>query len=199
MIKKYLKNESGVALVIVLSALVMLSTVVVEFAYNSHISFTMAANERDRLQSYYLARSALSFAKLQISLEKDLRQQFSKYSKYLQGVVSSDPFCKQMPFSTELFRGILGVGEEEGEEVEEGEEGGAGSLAGLGIMGGIDAADFLSFQGDFSVECDDEQGKINLNYFRDVEKYVNEYKSYFAKYEPLAKDRKVLKKISPLE
>jgi len=40
-------------------------------------------------------------------------------------------------------------------------------------MGSINAEDFLSFEGDFSVECDDEQGKINLNYFRDVEGEIN--------------------------
>ena len=173
MIKKYLKNEKGVALILVLSALVMLSTVVVEFAYNAHIAFITAANERDRLQAYYLARSAMNFAKLQISLEKALRQRFSKYSKYLQGYISSEPFCKQLPFSTTLFRGLMdmaGGEEEEGLPEELEEEGGAGGLMGLGVMGSINAEDLLSFEGDFSIECDDEQGRINLNYFRDVEK-----------------------------
>ena len=170
MMWRIIKSESGVALIMVLSAVVILSTIVVEFAYNAHISYTMAANERDRLQSYYLARSALNFAKLQISLEKDLRQRFAKYSKYLQGVVSSDPFCKQLPFSTGLFRGVMGgEGEEGGEPASES----GGGLLGLGVMGSINAEDFLSFEGDFSVECDDEQGKINLNYFRDVEGEIN--------------------------
>ena len=92
-------------MMIVLATIALLTTMVVEFAYNSHIAATMAHNNLDRLKAYYLARSGLNFARLQVKIEKDVRSQLSKYAKYLEGIVGSEPICTLMPFSTDLLRG----------------------------------------------------------------------------------------------
>ena len=79
MVKKPLKRrlgESGVALLMVLGSVAILTTMVVEFAYNSHIAYTMTRNNLDRLKAYYLARSGMGFAKLQVKIEKDIRNLF---------------------------------------------------------------------------------------------------------------------------
>lgn len=173
------KGQQGIALLMVLASIALLSAMVVEFAYNSHISYSMARNNLDRLKAYYLARSGLEFAKLQVKIEKDIRQQLSKYAKYLEGVVGSEPICQLMPFSTGLLRGFVPstAGEAEGEPggTEEGAKEGEGEgeeaemeLGFEGIMAAAAAGDFLSFEGDFSVSCNVEDSKINVNHFRNL-------------------------------
>ncbi len=166
--------EAGVALMMVLGSVALLTALVVEFAYNSHITYTMSMNNLDRLKAYYLARSAVGFAKLQVKIEKDIRKQLANYSKYLTGVIGSEPVCKIMPFSTDLLRGGLGLltgaGEENPEEggSEEKSEADTGEKQPAefeGIMAAAAAGDFLSFEGNFSVGCDVEDRKININYF----------------------------------
>ncbi len=186
--KKKNKKQAGVALMMVLSSIAMLTTLVVEFAYNSHVTSTMASNNLNRLQAHYLARSAMSFAKLQVQIEKDIRKQLKNYAKYLSGVIGSEPVCKILPFSTGLLRGGLGdiEGEADTDQVKdeleaspEGTEDSAGEGEELefeGILQAAAAGDFLSFDGDFSVNCDVEDKKINLNYFSQLnpESEVNE-------------------------
>ncbi len=180
----------------VLGSIVLLTAMVVEFAYNSHVTYTMAHNDLDRLKAYYLARSALGFAKLQVKIEKDIRKQLANYAKYLAGVVGSEPICKMMPFSTDLLRGVLGGGlmaPEEGaaDEAGAGDEGEEPSepsddMSFEGIMAAAAAGDFLEFDGNFAVSCDVEDRKMNLNFFYglaaeepvDQETRVNSYESH---------------------
>ena len=51
------RKQSGVALMLVLAALVVLTTMAAEFAYNTNVSYHLALNERDRLKAQYLAQS----------------------------------------------------------------------------------------------------------------------------------------------
>lgn len=154
---------------LVLGSLVILSTIAVEFAYNSHISYELASAERDRLQAYYLARSALNLARLELFVERQLRAQFASLLRNLGGSgVTADPLCKQIPLSTGLLKGLasgalLGTGG--GEEGEEGEEEEKKEVEGEGEMVS-GAEEFLTFGGDFEVGCDTEERKINLNVFR---------------------------------
>ncbi|MBI1908900.1 MAG: general secretion pathway protein GspK [Deltaproteobacteria bacterium] len=171
-------RESGIALMMALGAVLVLTTLAVEFAYNSHVSYSMAMNERDRLRAYYLARSAFQFAKLEISMEKEIRGKFG--SQLQQGAVSSAPVCQQFPFSTALLRGLLGgeegaeaaPQEEKKEEKEKKKAGkeepeeGVKTGGDLGFLQEGQAKEFLDFEGDFSVSCGLEESKINLNYFR---------------------------------
>lgn len=178
MISRKIK-ENGAALLMVLGAIAFLTSLIVEFAYNSHIAYAMSRNNYNRLQAYYLARSALGFAKLQIKIESEIRSQIAQYSQYLAGVIGSEPLCKLMPFATEMLRGSAGLAETENEAEglyqEEGEEAVPGESPPPGaekvdefegIMRAAAVGDFLSFEGDFSVACEVEDARFNLNYFR---------------------------------
>jgi general secretion pathway protein K len=57
-----MKNDHGVALLIVLLVTALLTALVVEFAYGTRISLRSAVNFRDSQRSYFLARSGVSFA-----------------------------------------------------------------------------------------------------------------------------------------
>lgn len=142
---------------LVLGALVVISTIVVEFAYNSHIAYEVASSERDRLEAYYLARSAFNLIRLEIKVENQIRSQFDpEVLKTLRGSgVTSDPLCKQLPLSTGLLKGISS-GALGGTPPPETQPAGEPSS---------EAKDFLDFNGDFEVTCDTEERKLNLNVF----------------------------------
>ena len=148
----------------VLSSLLIITTVAVEFAFNTHVAYELAASQRDRLKAYYLARSAVQMAKLEIKLEKDLRARFGTMLQQMPGNgVSSDPLCKQIPLSTGILKGLssgalLGEGDAEKAGLDEGKQKDLSDAA----------EDFLNFDGDFEVVCDTEERKINLNIFRNT-------------------------------
>lgn len=177
---------------IVLSAIVLLTTMTVEFAYNSNVNNHLAHNERQRLQAYYLARSAYNFMLLELKFDKVFRQivQSQNLGQYI-GENAQLPLCQQFPMSTGLIRAVFTGGGMPGEEVAGGEGGAAsedgGDKGAPADTGGEDAEkaadeiddmrkgasisqeqnaqDFLNFEGDFSGECFDEGTKINLNAF----------------------------------
>lgn len=186
---KHLRNNRGVALMMVLGSVLILSTLVVEFAYNTHVSYELAASERDRLKAYYLARSGYSLVKLELKYEKDMRARYASLLSKLQGSgVTADPLCKQIPLSTGLLKGIQSgelfgapkegeEGDKEGKDEEAkdkaAEEKKAASekavAAGKDPLADLstETREFLSFDGDFEVTCDTEERKINLNVFRE--------------------------------
>ncbi|KAB2841571.1 hypothetical protein F9K50_03695 [bacterium] len=49
------RSARGIALLMVLASLAILSSLVVEFAYNSNVTYNLALNQKDRVQAYYLA------------------------------------------------------------------------------------------------------------------------------------------------
>lgn len=174
-------NQKGVALVIVLGAILILTTMAVEFALNARISYNLAAYQRDRLRATYLARSALQFGKLELQMEKEVRRRFG--SQLQQFGISPQPLCQQIPFDTRLFRGML-EGEEPAARESATQEPTAPETAPVTQEGGsqeaslpvspsqfvsfIDrekAQSFLGFSGDFGLLCQSEDSKINVNYF----------------------------------
>lgn len=57
-----MRNESGVALVITLLVLTLLLTIILEFNLGMRVEARAAANFRDDMKAYYLARSGITFA-----------------------------------------------------------------------------------------------------------------------------------------
>lgn len=163
---------------LVLSAIVMLTTMLVEFAYNTNVHYHLALNERDRLQAYYMARSAYNFMLLELKFDRMFRQivQSQNLSQYL-GDTAKLPLCQQFPMSTGLIRtvftggGLAGVmGGDEGDEAAgEDAEKAADEIEDMrrdvSVSQEKEAQEFLQFEGDFDGECVDEGTKINLNAF----------------------------------
>lgn len=178
------RNKKGVALLVVLSAIVVLTSLAVEFSFSSNVSYHLAANERDRLKAYYLARSALGFMMLELKFDRVFRQivQSQNLGQYLGGSAQL-PLCQQFPLSTGLIRAVFTGGEIPGlgATSEEGGEGAAEEETppaqnpedeaieekrkDVSISQQKSAEEFLEFEGDFDGECYDENTKINLNGF----------------------------------
>lgn len=163
--KRHSKNESGIALLLVLGAIVVLTMLTVEFAYNAQVEYHLAHRQKERLQAYYLAQSAYQLTLLELKMGAAVQGQVARAT----GAAGVDlpidlsaPLCEQFPIKTALFR-MLMTGETGGEEGEEEAlpEGMAGFM-GLSLSG---LEEFLQFEGDFDAECSDESGKIDLNFF----------------------------------
>lgn len=71
--KKPSKRERGVALVMVLTTIAMITVFVAEMTQNTTTSFQVAVGERDRLKAEYIARSGMNLTRLLIAKEKDIR------------------------------------------------------------------------------------------------------------------------------
>jgi len=171
--KRLLKNRRGVALMLVLSAITLLTMTGVEFAYNTSVYYNLAQNEADRLKAYYLAKSAYNFMRLELKFDRVFRQvvQSQNLGQFL-GANAQLPLCQQFPLSTGLIRAVfMGgaipgmeglMGGEEGEEADEALE---DMRKDASISQEKQAEEFLQFEGDFDGECVDEGTKVDLNGF----------------------------------
>lgn len=63
------KDEKGVALVLVLVVIALLVSLVVDFTYTMQVDMTLAANQRDETKALYTARSGVELARL--TLQED--------------------------------------------------------------------------------------------------------------------------------
>lgn len=70
--RRALKRERGVALLIVIVGIAILTVMATEFAYNSRVDLQLATNERDSLRAYYLARSGIGLSRMVLKFQKQL-------------------------------------------------------------------------------------------------------------------------------
>jgi general secretion pathway protein K len=68
------RGERGVALLMVVAAIAILTAVAVEFSYHSRVEARLATNARDELRAYYLARSAVQLSRLVLHFQREVDQ-----------------------------------------------------------------------------------------------------------------------------
>jgi len=169
--KRFTLNSRGIALLLVLSSLMIISTLVINFATSSNVNFNIAMNERDRLQAYYMAQSALYFSKLMIQYDKEAKKMIADAAKRLNRNIQVKPLYKMLPINSELLRGLAktpGIGEGAENAAEEPNVD-AKTLAAVkeksNSFNDKVAKEFLDFEGNFSADIDSEEGKFPLNAF----------------------------------
>lgn len=181
-------GEEGFALLMVTTMLLILTNAVTDFMFQTSINHEIAANQRARLQAYYLAKSGLGFSKLLMVYNKQLEKKLEKIKSNPQiaALIGSQPIYKMMPLSSEFIRNSLGGssssaptegGDEAGSETAgEGNtgEGDTGADTGsdtatptsgksMNALSEADAKEFLDFEGDFEAEISEEESKYSLN------------------------------------
>ena len=77
-LKVILKNESGVALMMIMTAIILLMAIYGEFTFESKISRIKATNVMDRSQAKLLAESGLAMAMTRLKLYKEALLYFRK-------------------------------------------------------------------------------------------------------------------------
>jgi len=177
-----MRNQKGIALMIVLAAITLLTATATEFAYSTNVNYNLALNDKERLQAYFLAGSAIKLMELELKLEKQLRTNVanSQVGQMLSGNMAG-PLCQQFPLSTGLIRSMF-MGQipdsEEGAEGVEEEGSPAAFVSGMQVEA---AEEFLNFEGDFEGTCADESAKFNLNMFSGkdpAQEVMSGYNSY---------------------
>ncbi len=68
-------RQRGVALLLALITITVLSAAVVEFAYTTRVNVNLSVNSADKLRSYYLARSSVNLSKLLLAFQYALQDE----------------------------------------------------------------------------------------------------------------------------
>ena len=152
--KSFFRNERGIALLLVLSAIAILTVAVVEFTYDTRIQYRIAVNNKERLQAYYLAKSGLNLSKVVLKYSKDAESMIEKAGEAGMSL-KLEPLYRMMPLSSSLLRGML-TGESDGAPQEEvlpdedssAEPADSGMQAGVGFMDKEEAQKMMSLGAD---------------------------------------------------
>lgn len=142
----------GVALILALITIVILSTAVIEFAYSSRVNTAMATNERDGLKAYYLAKSGVNLSRLllsfQYALQSESRATDDEMGQMIGRAMRRSNF--QLYQYLDLLMGPFNSGRIEIPLA-------SIDLQGMGVGG------FGEFTGRFDVEVEPEEGRLDLN------------------------------------
>jgi general secretion pathway protein K len=110
-IRKQLKNEKGVALPMALSCILIVTILVMEFAFSQQLSKNLALNDYESLRAEYLAKSGINISLLKLKIHSAVVK-----SKFLDGkpdmlnMIVGIPIM--YPISDEMMQSLTGGGED---------------------------------------------------------------------------------------
>jgi len=149
------RGRRGMALLMVITTIAVLTSVVVEFAYSTHVDVRLAANARDALRAHYLAKSATNFARVLLFVQTLL-------DRSMQGGMNFRVW-EAIPIQGDAIRGFVEATRAESTEAPPSLPP-AQPRPGLGELVPAEGLQpFGSYQGTFFAEIEDEEAKINLN------------------------------------
>jgi general secretion pathway protein K len=137
--RQQVSNERGMALLMVLVTVAMLSVVVVDFVYQTRINVQIAANVRDRMKAYYLARSAVNLSRLVLHFQGQI-------DRLTGGIIK---LYQLIPIESDMAKALT--------------SGEVGEALGLHEINLGNAKGFGNFEGSFSADIEDEYSKVNIN------------------------------------
>ena len=162
-------RRSGVALLMVVATLMVMTVLVTEIAYGSRVRMLTAAHTQHRMQAYWLARSGVNLYTLILMANTELAKNSALSGMAEQmGIPIGDALWQMIPvLNTGLLRMLMGgdvdeedleafeaTGQVDEETREESREGGLFS-----------DRNFLDFDGDFAAEVSDHESRVNVNAF----------------------------------
>ena len=80
------KKEQGIALMMVIGAIAVLTVMLAEFQDDTSAELASALADRDSIQAEYMARSATNLARLVIATEPAIRQSISPLFQLMSGL-----------------------------------------------------------------------------------------------------------------
>lgn len=141
-------SRRGMAMVVVLATLAVLSTSIVEFVYNTRVNLYLAQNHRDEVKAYFLSRSGINLQRLALSFQLELEARGDMMSQMMSR--SNFQMWRYLPTLAPIFTsGALSAGDFG--EIDLNETGATGFG---GLHGSIEFHEIVP-----------EEGKINLNEF----------------------------------
>jgi len=82
-----MRSRRGVALLLVLTTIAILTSVAVDFGYQSRVNLRLTENARDELRAYYLARSAVNLSRLLLHFQKQVDQMGAQIGPMLSNIL----------------------------------------------------------------------------------------------------------------
>jgi general secretion pathway protein K len=165
-LRKRLHRRSGVALLVAITSVAILTVIVTEITYIARMRQQTANNQKDRVQAYWIAKSGVGIYQLILSANKELGK-----NQFIQEFGLGDSLWQMVPVINTGIMRMLFVTEAPGENVseesiEEFKEDGTISeeVTEASRDGGVfNRRNFLDFEGDFTVEVKDTESKIDIN------------------------------------
>jgi general secretion pathway protein K len=90
-------HQRGVALILVLTTIAILTSIGVDFSYSSRVSLKLAENLRDETRAEFLARSAVNLSRLLLHFQKQVDQMGGQAAAALSGVLGGTPGATPTP------------------------------------------------------------------------------------------------------
>lgn len=171
-IKKYIKNkQKGVAILIVLVAITLLTTIVTEVSSKETIKYKLAIHERDGLAAEALAQSAVNFSELILMVQEPIQSFLSNFAKA--GVeLPSYVMWNLFSLDSDLLKGLnegsglFSASKEKSKEAKSDEE--ERNKKQVKLFGPYEAPSggYGGFRGSFHIDSIvDEESKISLREF----------------------------------
>jgi general secretion pathway protein K len=157
------------ALLMVLTCVAVLTAVVVEFAYDTRVDATLAANARDELRAHYMARSATNLARLVLHFQGQLDRQSQQIQQAIGAAtggaaagmaVPKIQLWKLLPVESgtiNMFVGAIAGAPPEDVPLAPTDPRPGEMVPAAGLQS------FGTFDGGFSASIEDEESKLNLN------------------------------------
>ena len=101
------KNQRGVAILIVVSVIGILSVIVADFFSESLRNSEIVTMQKSRVQAYYLAKSAANLSRLVLLYSKNLESQIEKTGVDVTQI-GYQPLYRMVPLSSNSLRGLIG-------------------------------------------------------------------------------------------
>ncbi|MFL5371768.1 MAG: general secretion pathway protein GspK [Myxococcales bacterium] len=180
-------NARGVALILVLTTIAILTSIGVDFSYGSRVNLRLAENARDELRAFYLARSAVNLSRLLLHFQRQLDQTGGAIANKLlpQGTAAPAPgsgarqplgaqptatipgnnlgirLWEVLPIDSNVMTALLGGGDLGALGVDQ-MSGARRENAPLAAAGAAPMHSFGAFDGAFSSKIEDENSRINV-------------------------------------
>ncbi len=171
------RRQRGMALLMVLLTLALMSAVVADFAYNQHVKLLVAARERDALKAHYLARSGIELARLLLFFQDQIQPALDMAQQA--GMLPFGEFViwKLIPLDSEMLCGVTDgqIGEAMGMDMQGAREAMTDrreqALAQQPLDIDVDEKTFSMFDdksafcnlgGSFKVEIDDQDSRLSV-------------------------------------
>jgi general secretion pathway protein K len=148
-------RQSGVALLVTISALSMLIALVSQFTYGTTVDAAQAANARDELRAHYLARSAMSLSRMLIKIQLKFVEPIMEQAQKMLSAMADGQDLGISLRVTDYTGPLLGFFN--------GNKGDVAMLSGLVGIDTTQAKGLTAVQGQMDAEITNEDGKININ------------------------------------